>query len=795
MEPRFVSLSGQLAGAAILAMALVWAGPAWGQDCNTDAGPGHTCIYTTGDWEALADANDPPNYTHSGGDVLVFLDSGLTFTLPANAILNVDADFILSGDITTLILGEDSVTTINGSGLSTGSTAFSLGGANGAVLDMKIGSRLTVDGDIVSWRGGNNYVFKFQELDVTGDGRFYNATVNFNQNATFRGEEVGFGLDSVATLADGVKLSAPSGEVWVEEGSTLNMGAGSSIETQFMFIDSVDDNGFNWNVGPGQYEVHTDYYNKPSILSLLGNAKIDSSGGFFVGHGGIVDVGLNTLTIDGDVHFFGDGPGTISDGSREFTLICSGSSCASTYKLEFTDDKVGLISVSGQVTIEEDAKVEITSHTGNDKPDYDRTILTAGSFATNYLFDSGNPEQIIEKKGNNLVLKGDKDLLTLAEEAGLNNNNNFAQAMGILNSTGIINNPLVENIIKTLDSGSPSEKASAEKALKQILGEEALPTLNAFHDTLGQMNSALNSRFQTLRSNTPPAAGYGPTENRLWVGAFGQWNRQKDADDVYGYDYNSGGIMLGYDREVAALPGLTFGLYGSLADGRLNNNSGLATTDIKALGLGLYGSYEFGGGFFVDANLGYGHAQNDAKITIDPLLGGGQKSSDSSSNSYQAGFNFGYAFQLGEAATLTPSAGLQYTHVKQNGWQEKLDSGNDVILNWFGDSKQNFWEIPLSLRLATTVETEGGSVISPELRLGGVIAANNPKSELRMGFVGAPNDSAVISGISPGKSRFTAGAGVKAQLNDTVDIFVNYDLEARSGYQGHSASAGLGFSF
>ncbi|MDR2935586.1 MAG: autotransporter domain-containing protein, partial [Candidatus Adiutrix sp.] len=103
-------------------------------------------------------------------------------------------------------------------------------------------------------------------------------------------------------------------------------------------------------------------------------------------------------------------------------------------------------------------------------------------------------------------------------------------------------------------------------------------------------------------------------------------------------------------------------------------------------------------------------------------------------------------------------------------------------------------EVPLNLSLAGAFETKSGAAVSPELRLGGVIAANNPKSELRMGFVGS-DESTTISGIEPGKSRLTAGTGLKARLTDATDIFLNYDLELRKGYQGHSASAGLGVSF
>ena len=218
----------------------------------------------------------------------------------------------------------------------------------------------------------------------------------------------------------------------------------------------------------------------------------------------------------------------------------------------------------------------------------------------------------------------------------------------------------------------------------------------------------------------------------------------------------------------------------------------MAQTSLRTAGLGLYSLYELGQ-YFVDFDLGYNRSDNDS--TINPALGG-RKNSEFSSGSFQAGLNFGRVFPLGQTATLTPSAGIRHTRVKQHGWEEKIvsDPDNTAIANWFGDSSENFLEVPVNLKLATTFETKGGSTVSPELRLGGLIAANHPKSELRLGFVGS-EESTTISGIEPGKSRLIAGTGLKAQLSDTADVFLNYDLEARRGYQGHSASAGLGISF
>jgi outer membrane autotransporter protein len=607
--------------------------------------------------------------------------------------------------------------------------------------------------------------------------------VEINQNETFTGkDEVGFDNGVQATLKSGFILSVPDGkgELWVENGSTLFMEGTSAISTKTMM--GVADGGDS----PGK-EAH---------LVLLGDATITSQVVFF-GSMGTVDVGVNTLHINGannKTYFLGsaqaewwlDIPG---EGLTDLGPI-TGQDSKGVYQLTVNDAISGKIAVDGDVIIGKGAKVYITNAATNGKINAgvnDEIMTATGSYTTENPADNVflNSSFYVKESNKSLIISQKTgtpmELAAAASGAGLTSN--YAKA-GALIDRIVLDAPTIgDRLLANL------QLIDNEAALKQFIGEGALPNLNAHHDTVSMMASALGGRFQALHGGLPPAAGNGPNANRLWLGPFGQWNRQKDDSDVYGYDYNAGGIMLGYDREIT--DSLTLGLYGSLADGRLKSD--LADTDIKTVGLGLYGLYEFGDGFFVDASFGYGHSDNDS--TINMVLGG-RKTSDFTSDSLQAGLNFGKAFRLGEAATLTPSAGLRYTHVKQNGWEEKIasDPDNIAVANWFGNNKQNFLEIPLNLKLATTFETSGGAVIAPELRLGGIIAANNPDSEIRMGFVGS-GDSAVISGIDPGKSRFVTGAGVKAQLTEAVDLFANYDLEFRSGYQGHSASAGLGISF
>jgi hypothetical protein len=139
--------------------------------------------------------------------------------------------------------------------------------------------------------------------------------------------------------------------------------------------------------------------------------------------------------------------------------------------------------------------------------------------------------------------------------------------------------------------------------------------------------------------------------------------------------------------------------------------------------------------------------------------------------------------------------GLQYVHVTQDGWEEQLADPNlpDIPAHWFGDSKRNFWEVPVSLKLESTHQI-GSVTITPEIHVGAVFTLNDPKTSMRMGFVGSDSSVSLV-GVDSGKNRFQAGASIKIQANDYLDIFASYELETRSKYTSHYAQLGIGFSF
>ena len=457
---------------------------------------------------------------------------------------------------------------------------------------------------------------------------------------------------------------------------------------------------------------------------------------------------------------------------------------------------IGKMVITGEATIEEGAIVNFSNFISNPS---DVTFLTAGSFTDSTLPSSSI--YTLRLSGTNLVVDGVASE-TVIDSAGTPNSSAAAslvnQVLLTEPASSELGQALVDyvNAVATLVSeGDPS----ADVAVRQLIGEEAVTAISAAAQNITQIGASLGGRLAALHNafaaNSPitPAAGYGAALNRLWVAPFGSFADQHNIEGLYGFEYKVGGVSLGYDREVAAVPGLTLGLTASWSKGTLDNNDGLSSFSIETFSLGTYASYEFGNGLYLDGNIGFGFTDNDGDTV---LVVGGRKSSSFNSKSFQAGLELGYFASLSPNLSLIPSVGLRYVNIRQDSWQDRIiaDPNNLVVANWFSDSTINYLEIPVNLKLQGSFQTGGGVVITPEIKVGGVFVANKPSRDVRMGFVGS-SQSTVVRGVDSGKHRFAAGAGIKVQATDTVDFFVNYDFEKRSGYSSHSGSLGLGFSF
>jgi outer membrane autotransporter protein len=359
-------------------------------------------------------------------------------------------------------------------------------------------------------------------------------------------------------------------------------------------------------------------------------------------------------------------------------------------------------------------------------------------------------------------------------------------------------NQVIQNLNtlgQTAAAAGGSYSAVIERALREISGDLMVNAYSAVIDSALKSQGVVFRRLDRIHESltaVPPAAGSADTFNRVWVGGFGSWARQDNKDHVYGYDFNTGGFSLGYDRRAEGLPGLRFGIAAAFSFGKIDSKSGWSSIDADTAGLGIYGSYQFDSGLFVDANFAYGHSENDAKIHT---TGGGRKEGSFDINTWQLGARAGYTFDTG-TLKITPTIGLRYLNLEQDHWAERIisDPLNISMANVFGKKKDHLFEIPVLVKFNGTFETSSATII-PEIRLGYTFNVQRPDNDLRVGFALAPQYAAGIKGIKTPHGTFQAGAGVKFEITDTVDIFVNYDLDAASGYINHNAALGLGFNF
>lgn len=337
--------------------------------------------------------------------------------------------------------------------------------------------------------------------------------------------------------------------------------------------------------------------------------------------------------------------------------------------------------------------------------------------------------------------------------------------------------PLKES--DTVLSGAAREEAKRQPAMaKPEAGNAAAPS-------------------PALKLAAAPSAGSVHFEplNRVWLKGFGNWSSQKRRDGQSGYEFDQSGLMLGYDHQIAAVPGLVLGVSGSLASGDLKSKEGGEKADIDFRTLAVYGRYNLENGLFARVNLGLGQTDNHSKY-IDAA--GNRRKGNFDSEAYQMGFSFGYIYQDPIGFRVIPSVGVQYFHLRQKGWNSGLaasDSGYARLGNWYRIDRDNQIQIPVRLKADMPVELEGGIVLTPEIRLGLIVDTHKPHTIMRMDFYDSGYDGQMAYALEPGRNRFQIGTGVKAQINEMFDLFLDYQLDFRQKYQNHNASGGLGISF
>lgn len=285
-----------------------------------------------------------------------------------------------------------------------------------------------------------------------------------------------------------------------------------------------------------------------------------------------------------------------------------------------------------------------------------------------------------------------------------------------------------------------------------------------------QLGGTLDSRYQAIRAQKREIG----TVSAFVSGAFN--------DDKVGYDALSAkpqGRLYTVGMDFQASQALSLGLAMSRQNGKTDIN-GIATpgsVDDRSTLMSALFSYKQER-FWVDgdAHIGAGDIDTSRNVT----LGSVQVALKGSARQSQYGLriNGGYSFPLGAYRT-GPIAGLDYAHVKVNGFTEQGGNSSSMAFN-----AQN--NTSLVARVGWQLEADIGR-FSPYAK---VSYAHEFKRDDRVVTAGVANTLGDYS-VNLGKPKadwLEWTAGLSAQLNKSVSMFGQ--LSAISGRSGSSQTAG-----
>ncbi|MBV2263530.1 MAG: autotransporter domain-containing protein [Thauera sp.] len=337
---------------------------------------------------------------------------------------------------------------------------------------------------------------------------------------------------------------------------------------------------------------------------------------------------------------------------------------------------------------------------------------------------------------------------------------------------------LTEFLYRLGSSASPEELANrVAEALPLANGATARATLAA----IGSANRIVQSRIEGIsgRSSGDDAI----TDHRLWLKPFGTWAKQDASAGAPGYDADTTGIVVGFDRLVGENSRLGAAFAYSNTDVDANTDPVRQRTDISSYQLSLYGTYSLSDRTDVNFLVGVGTHDNDGQRSVS----GSELTSRFDSTSFFAGMGLAHTYTISELTALTPSVRLDYARLRANGYTEEGGTSSQIV------DGQRAEELVLGLDGKLSHALNDKATLVANLGVGYDLI--NDRDSATAAFVGAPDLIFTAKGGDIDAWLVRGGLGVVGRVSETVELTARYDIEGRDGYTNQTASLKLRKSF
>ena len=578
-----------------------------------------------------------------------------------------------------------------------------------------------------------------------------------------------------------------------EKDSLISSGNGGAIANSFastVIKDSVFEKNEAKNFGGAIYNMkfenkwHSAFLDKGGVITIADSTFTNNVAG---SEGGAVYNMKNAaINFSGNNVFSGNtAGGKANDIHNEGAINVAG---------DFTLD--GGISGDGTITFAKDSNLSVKVN----KTAIANNVVNNGA-TLNMIFDTGfeGEYQLVtgsldkefdgynnnalyniasSKNGTYQISKKTAQEISEAVSATQNEANVIA-ALTANESTGHAKSDIIANAVnEALQSGDEAKIAAAKEAASAAAPEvapvvpqtEAMVAKQVYNAIGTRLSGGINSANQGISS------GDMLDDAAVWVQGLYNKSKLNNTSKAYGYDADTYGTAFGLEKFVTKSVKLGAGYAYNSTDIDGHNRD----TDVHTSTLFAYGEYK-PNNWFVNGIASYGwsdysetkHSTVDVKSKYDVDTFGLQAMT-------------GYEFNLPQAFTLAPEAGVRYARVEQDGYID--DAGQSVK-----SRNSNIWTGVAGAKLSKAFAADNGMIFKPELRLAATYDLKNDKGNTLVTLANGTSYS--VQNTSLKRFGVEVGAGVTADLSDNVELSMGYEGRFRSHYQDHTGLINAKYKF
>ncbi len=364
------------------------------------------------------------------------------------------------------------------------------------------------------------------------------------------------------------------------------------------------------------------------------------------------------------------------------------------------------------------------------------------------------------KKQIDLIVAKVNNLIDIGSQNGRNYSYNAIQI------DEIARKPKNENVLAELQTVSLE---NYEKALESLVPTTQLSAINASNQITSNISNIIFSRL----SESPNGLNSGDEmiiseNNKAWIKTFGSIGKQKNKNDVYGFDLNSYGLGLGYDKEYKENQFLGLSAFYTKAETKSNfiNHQ----NDIDAYSVVAYGSNLLKDNkTTIYYQTSYTLQKNDSTRE---LFTNEKANSKFTSKAFAADLKVGHKLGLNDKVSLEPKVGLEYTHYNSPTITESGSKNVNLKTNSFSSSKlvgiigaELEYKINANSKLITSVKT-------------GYDFKNDKNKRVSSSFVNNPSVIFNSEGINNGRVNYEVGVAYDLSINKRNNLNIAYKYVA-----------------